>query len=85
MIQLLFAITLRYAAGDCAQLLNLETGETDIEHVMRVEKITRTKYFYRWYLPNKKWAHDLNSGIGEFQTFELNTKAVQCPTEGDSK
>lgn len=79
LFEFLLALTLRYSVGDCAQLLNLETGETDPEHVMRVEVITDTRYEYRWWLPSKRWAHDLSKGIGEFKTFEDNTRKVICP------
>lgn len=69
-----------YKIGDCVIVFDPETGYYRDRDIVRIEGISSTKYYYRWWLPFvSNWALDTNSGIGTFTTFENMTFKTNCP------
>lgn len=71
--------TLKYKVGQCVNVFDPETGKGRPDEIVRVEAIYEDVYYYRWWLPQKEWALDINHGIGKYETFEKMTYLAECP------
>jgi hypothetical protein len=70
---------LKYKVGDCVNVFDPETGKGRKDEIVKIEAIKDNVYHYRWWLPQREWALDLNSGIGKAETFEKMTYLSECP------
>lgn len=71
--------TRKYEVGECVYLVE-KNGEGDLDNMMRIEKITDTRYIYRWWVDQGGWAiKPSDSSFGDFATFEVFTKKRDCP------
>jgi hypothetical protein len=69
-----------YKIGECVMVFDPDSGYYRNQDIVRIEGISSTKYYYRWWLPMaQKWASSTNSGIGKFTTFESMTFKTNCP------
>lgn len=69
----------QYKVGQCFIVFDPESNKYRPDDIVKVEAIYNNVYWYRWWLPQKEWALELNSGIGKFETFERMTYLTECP------
>lgn len=69
----------KYSVGQCFVVFDPESGKSNPQDIVRIERIEISMYIYRWWVYQGGWAVDTSFGIGKFTVFESMTKVIKCP------
>lgn len=67
----------KYKVGECTYLVDPETGKGNRGDIMKIDSVTKTDYYYRWWVYQGGWA--LETNIRSHSRYEAMTKPSKCP------